>query len=338
GGGRAPPRRPPGALRAGPWGDLQGAPGAAAARLLRAVGSTAHDRHAVDPHRRAHRTRRRPQHFRRSRRPLSASEPRGGPRARPPGDRRARPSWRPDRRPYLGRALGPGRGRGRAPGSHPDRRRKRRLASRAAHRRCPRAPRARAAPRPGARSRGRRSAPVTDRRFAGLLAGLLALVLLVSAASLAVGSTEIPARRIPALLWNAGASLDRPILVDLRLPRILLAVLIGLGLAGAGTAYQGLFLNPLADPFVIGASSGAALGATLAILSGWERALGVGALPLSAFLGALAAVGLVYLLGGRASPLGLLLAGAAVSTVVGSLVSLLMILHDQSLGVLFNWL
>jgi len=179
---------------------------------------------------------------------------------------------------------------------------------------------------------------VTDRRFAGLLAGLLALVLLVSAASLAVGSTEIPARRIPALLWNAGASLDRTILVDLRLPRILLAVLIGLGLAGAGTAYQGLFLNPLADPFVIGASSGAALGATLAILSGWERALGVGALPLSAFLGALAAVGLVYLLGGRASPLGLLLAGAAVSTVVGSLVSLLMILHDQSLGVLFNWL
>jgi iron complex transport system permease protein len=179
---------------------------------------------------------------------------------------------------------------------------------------------------------------VTDRHFGGLLAGLLALLLLAGAASLAVGSTAIPAWRIPALFWSPGASLERTILLDLRLPRILLAVLVGLGLAGAGTAYQGLFLNPLADPFVIGASSGAALGATLAILSGWERGLGIGALPLSAFLGALAAVGLVYLLGGRASPLGLLLAGAAVSTVVGSLVSLLMILHDQSLGVLFNWL
>lgn len=180
---------------------------------------------------------------------------------------------------------------------------------------------------------------MTRRRFALLLLGLGAALALAGAFSLTVGSADIPVRRTLSILTSSGPSLDRTILLDLRLPRILLAVCVGAGLAGAGTAYQGLFLNPLADPFVIGASSGAALGATIAILLGGA---GGGVLPLAAFLGSLAAVGLVYLLGAgggaSSSPLSLLLAGAAVSTIVGSLVSLLMILHDQSLGVIFNWL
>ncbi|MBV8200443.1 MAG: iron ABC transporter permease [Acidobacteria bacterium] len=179
---------------------------------------------------------------------------------------------------------------------------------------------------------------MSDRKFAGFALAVLALLLLAGAASLLAGSTHIPARQTLAVLLGSGSSLDRTILVDLRLPRIVIAMLVGVGLAAAGTAYQGLFLNPLADPFVIGASSGAAVGATLAIISGWEHGWGSGALPLCSFLGSLAAVGLVYLLGGYASSLGLLLAGAAVSTIVGSLVSLLMILHDQSFGVVFNWL
>ena len=176
---------------------------------------------------------------------------------------------------------------------------------------------------------------MTRRRFALLLLGMGTVLALAGVWSLGVGSTEISPRRALAILQEPGPSLERTILFDLRLPRILLAVAVGAGLAGAGTAYQGLFLNPLADPFVIGASSGAALGATGAIL------LGTGALPFAAFLGSLGAVGLVYLLGGSgssSSPLTLLLAGAAVSTVVGSLVSLLMILNDRSLGVIFNWL
>jgi iron complex transport system permease protein len=182
---------------------------------------------------------------------------------------------------------------------------------------------------------------MTRRGFALLVAVLCAALLLAAVGSLLVGSAEIPARRTLALLFSSGPSLERTILLELRLPRIVLALLVGAGLAGAGTAYQGLFLNPLADPFVIGASSGAALGATVAILLGGST-WGTGALPLTAFCGSLGAVGLVYLLGGasgaRSSPLGLLLAGAAVSTIVGSLVSLMMILHDQSFGVLFNWL
>jgi iron complex transport system permease protein len=178
---------------------------------------------------------------------------------------------------------------------------------------------------------------MSRRSYAFLLLGLSAALALAAVFSLAVGSTDIPARRTLEILTTSGPSLERTILVDLRLPRIFLAIVVGAGLAGAGTAYQGLFLNPLADPFVIGASSGAALGATTSIL------LNLGALPLAAFLGALGAVGLVYLLGGSggggaSSPLGLLLAGAAVSTIVGSLVSLLMILNDKSLGVIFNWL
>jgi iron complex transport system permease protein len=175
---------------------------------------------------------------------------------------------------------------------------------------------------------------LSERRFTAFLLAVVALLVAAGAGSLLVGGAPISPRRTLALLASDQPSLERTILLDLRLPRIVLAVLVGVGLAAAGTAYQGLFLNPLADPFVIGASSGAAVGATLAIISGW----GAGALPLTAFLGSLAAVGLVYLLGGYASSLGLLLAGAAVSSIVGSLVSLLMILHDQSVGVVFNWL
>jgi iron complex transport system permease protein len=179
---------------------------------------------------------------------------------------------------------------------------------------------------------------VSGRALAALVLALVALLLLAGGCSLLFGGMEIPVRRTLALLASSEPSLERTILLDLRLPRILLAMLVGSGLAAAGTAYQGLFLNPLADPFVIGASSGAALGAAVALILGWERGWGTGALPLCAFLGALAAVGLVGLLGGYASSLGLLLAGAAVSTIVGSLVSLLMIVHEQSIGVVFNWL
>ena len=176
---------------------------------------------------------------------------------------------------------------------------------------------------------------MTRRSFLLLLVGLAAVLVLAGVGSLLVGSASIPPSRAAEILLGAGSALDRTILLDLRLPRVLLAIVVGAGLAGAGTAYQGLFLNPLADPFVIGASSGAALGATVAILTG------LGGLPFAAFLGSLGAVGLVYLLGGSggsSSPLTLLLAGAAVSTIVGALVSLLMILNDQSLGVIFNWL
>jgi iron complex transport system permease protein len=191
-------------------------------------------------------------------------------------------------------------------------------------------------------------------RSSALLLLLAVLLLATAVVSLGLGAVRIPVPRVIAALGNGGGdvsggaagsegeALDRTIVRELRLPRLLLAILVGAGLGGSGAAYQGLFRNPLADPFVIGASSGAALGAVFAILAGGNQArAGFQLLPVSAFLGALAAVALVYALGGlgaRSSPTTLLLAGAAVSTVLGAAVSLLMILKDQSLPVIFGWL
>lgn len=181
------------------------------------------------------------------------------------------------------------------------------------------------------------------RAFAGM--GLLTLVLLaVFVVSLGVGAVALsPARVVRVLSDPASASASEAAIVwDLRLARALLAAAIGAGLAASGAAFQGLFRNPLADPFVVGASGGAALGATLAITLGmrWEL-LGLGAVPLAAFVGALLAVLVVYAVaevGGSAPVAALLLAGAALSTFLSAVVSLLLIMNEQPLYEVFAWL
>ncbi|MCB1624050.1 MAG: iron ABC transporter permease [Pseudomonadales bacterium] len=112
------------------------------------------------------------------------------------------------------------------------------------------------------------------------------------------------------------------ILMQIRLPRTLLALLVGASLGMAGAALQGLLRNPLADPGVIGVSSGAAFGAVLAFYFGLSQTLAL-ALPLAGMLGAGLALGLLFLLAGRgASTLGLVLAGVAVSAFAAALTSL----------------
>jgi iron complex transport system permease protein len=176
-----------------------------------------------------------------------------------------------------------------------------------------------------------------------VLSGLLALAVLLS---LGVGAVALPPGRVLSVLFRLpGAEVSRTevaIIWDLRLARVLLAALIGAGLAGAGAAFQGLFRNPLADPFVVGASGGAALGATLAITAGlrWSGA-GFGPVPLAAFVGSLLAVVIVYgvaEMGGTAPAIALLLAGAALSMLLSAIVSLLMIVNDQGLHETFAWL
>ncbi|MEM4246166.1 MAG: iron chelate uptake ABC transporter family permease subunit, partial [Candidatus Bathyarchaeia archaeon] len=146
--------------------------------------------------------------------------------------------------------------------------------------------------------------------FSGLLLALAVVLIL----SLGMGAVAIPPGRVIAALLarvqgtSTVAATEITIVWDLRLARALLALVVGGGLAAAGAAYQALFRNPLADPFVIGASGGAALGATLAIALG-----GILVMP-AAFFGALGATALVYTLaqtGGRPSAVNLLLAGAA---------------------------
>jgi iron complex transport system permease protein len=181
------------------------------------------------------------------------------------------------------------------------------------------------------------------RRLPVLLLGVLGVTLV---ASLTVGPVSLPIDRILRILVRPTSpsvdAMEATIVWDMRFGRVLLAALIGAGLAAAGAALQGLFRNPLADPFVVGASSGAALGATLAIVAGLQQgAMGFGPVPLVAFVGALLAVVVVYSIaemGGVTPAVALLLAGAALSTFLSAVVSLLMLLNDQNLYAVFGWL
>jgi iron complex transport system permease protein len=184
-------------------------------------------------------------------------------------------------------------------------------------------------------------------RSAGQGLMLLGVILLVSAwASLSLGSRILgPLEVWRALVGDAaGDPLTRVIVWELRLPRTLLAALVGAALAMAGAAFQALFRNALADPYIIGASSGAALGATLAMTFGWSVGMaGFGPLPLAAFLGALGAVLVTLLLAEGAgaeagSVASLLLAGTALGAMLSAAVSFLLVWRDQPWFQVFNWL
>ncbi|MCX7024410.1 MAG: iron ABC transporter permease [Spirochaetes bacterium] len=177
------------------------------------------------------------------------------------------------------------------------------------------------------------------------VAASIALVA-ICAAALAVGSVAIdPLAGIAGLVRAGTGAAPGPesVIVSMRLSRIALSLLVGASLAAAGAAFQSVFGNPLADPYVIGASSGASLGAVCAIVLGLELRLpfasGVGA---SAFVGAAGAVALVYgiarLASGRDDPAIVLLAGAAVGNFISAIVTLILVAHDRELGKVFFWL
>lgn len=185
---------------------------------------------------------------------------------------------------------------------------------------------------------------------------LLLLVLVPVAAGLAasVGSSGLgPLALFRALAEAAGlveptlSEIDRTILIDVRLARVGLAFLVGGGLAVAGVVFQGILLNPLADPYTVGVSSGAALGASVAILAGLGgyTAVGLGLLPVAAFVGALLALAAVHLLAsarggmGRAGGSGtLILAGIVVSTTLQAAISLLKSLNEESVSSIVFWI
>lgn len=152
-----------------------------------------------------------------------------------------------------------------------------------------------------------------------ILAGLLLLLVLCGLGSLFSGIVHIPVSTLLAAPGDPDAELWRTILLDLRLPRILLALLAGGTLALAGTAMQALFRNPLADPGLTGVVSGAALGATLAMAGG----LALWLIWPAAFVGALAITTLAWTLGRRyPGTAGLLLAGIALNALCASLIGL----------------
>lgn len=154
------------------------------------------------------------------------------------------------------------------------------------------------------------------------IAMLMLLVLAVGGTSLLVGTAAIPFTRLFAALAGQGNDIARTILFELRLPRVLLGLAVGAMLGLSGAALQGYLRNPLAEPAVLGASNASALGAVVALYFGLA-ALHPVILPLLSVVTGLVALGLVFLLSGRAeSPLTLILAGVAVATMAGAGISL----------------
>ena len=183
--------------------------------------------------------------------------------------------------------------------------------------------------------------------MAGLTAALLAAFItaaIVGAAGLSVG--EALRALFALVVHGTDATGDFPewaprLLLDLRLPRIVLALVTGAALSTSGAAFQGVFRNPLAEPYLLGVSAGAGLGATIAIVWKPFGSLGVYTVPVLAFIGAVLAAFLVYRLatfGSRTGSASLLLSGVAVGSTLTAVMSFLMVATERDLHTVIVWL
>ncbi len=168
--------------------------------------------------------------------------------------------------------------------------------------------------------------------------------------ALHVGAVKISVAEIFNILFQGGtntSTVAETIILNYRLPRIVLAFLVGGALSLSGCVLQGILRNPLADPYIIGSSSGASVGAAVAIIFlaelsiGYNTFFGLGITPVLAFIGSVTAVLLVYRIskfGNTVPVVTLLLAGIALSTVLGALMSLILYLSDDIVQPLVYWL
>ncbi|MBB5870772.1 iron complex transport system permease protein [Allocatelliglobosispora scoriae] len=187
---------------------------------------------------------------------------------------------------------------------------------------------------------------MTRLRVSWVLLGVAAVVV-AAIAGVALGPVRLPPLGVAAELLNLipGVHLDSglnereiAIIIELRLPRVVLGLLVGAMLALAGGCYQGVFRNPLADPYLLGVAAGAGLGATVAIAVHGSA----GAVPAFAFVGALTAVGLTYLLGYAAgrdrSTSTLILGGIAISSFLAAVQTYLLQRHVDTIREVYSWL
>jgi iron complex transport system permease protein len=183
------------------------------------------------------------------------------------------------------------------------------------------------------------------------MAILAAVLIVVVGVATAIGSISIPLlttlkiaiSRLPLVhLTPAWPSGTETIVMDIRLPRVFLAGLVGAALSTAGATYQGLFRNPLADPYLIGVVQGASVGAIAGFLLPLSGSfLGVGIIPIFAFTGAIISTAIVYLLArqGKSLPVTtLILAGVALGALLGSVVSYLVISSGDKMHSIVFWL
>lgn len=182
--------------------------------------------------------------------------------------------------------------------------------------------------------------------FIGLLCMLVVALLVTMLWGLSIGSVPLPVHEVldeiimqlqsDVPIEAAGQGPVHDIVWLLRFPRLVLAAIVGCGLAVSGVIMQAIVKNPLADPYILGISSGASLGATAAILLGIGAAFGENFVGISAFLGAFGislAVLFISNLGGRASSIKLLLAGMALSAVCSSFSSFIVYFANDKEGI-----
>lgn len=191
-------------------------------------------------------------------------------------------------------------------------------------------------------------------RWKLILIVLMAILVMTVVLSLNIGFTQIPfstiirvlIKPIPLLNDLVGSSnssnVEEAILIEIRMPRIIAGALVGASLAAAGVVYQGIFRNPMADPYVLGVSAGAAVGASLAIVLGIGfTVLGFSAVPILAFIGSLITVFVVYNIsrvGTRVPVTTLLLSGIAVSIFLGAIIAVLEVIAGGKLHPIVFWL
>lgn len=181
----------------------------------------------------------------------------------------------------------------------------------------------------------------------GMGAMVVAALVGVSSGPIAVAPGRVVLElldRLPLVGNESGlTALEIAIVWDLRAPRVVLGLLVGAMLAGSGAAYQGVFRNPLADPYLLGVAAGAGLGATLAIVTGLGDGVGfVDPVPLFAFIGALVAVAVAGTMSGRrgraGSPATLILAGVAVAALLTAIQTYIQQRHQESLRQVYAWI
>ena len=176
---------------------------------------------------------------------------------------------------------------------------------------------------------------------------LLAALIVVSISAVWLVPEPIPFGVVVKSIWShltghsTSTAIQDTIVWQIRLPRVLLAIIVGMLLSTAGAALQGLLHNPLADPYIVGVSSGAALGASVAIVFGLSGILYSFGIPLVAFVFAMAAMLVVYSLArysGRVSIQSFLLAGVVVGSFLWALLTFVLTLAGRDVATIIRWL
>jgi len=173
-------------------------------------------------------------------------------------------------------------------------------------------------------------------RPAGMRGWWLALAVLVLLASLVLGAYIGPAGGISAANWD--------LIWNVRMPRVVLAGLVGAMLSVAGASYQGAFRNPLADPYLLGVAAGSGLGATIVFVTGRASTAEwiIDPLPLASFVGGLLAVFVTYLVGSafasQKSPVTLVLAGVAITSLVTAIQTFVLYRNSDVIREVYSWI